>query len=116
MDRQINRADWPAFADEFSQSNQGRPISIEIVGQTLGDEMMAEETALVALDFDPQGQGTILITVGQGESVMTHTIAAPETIWLRSDQGGVAIAMEIIVRDTHQKTILRFENVESQSG
>lgn len=113
MDRQINRAEWPAFADEFSQSNQGRPISIEIVGQTLGDEAMAEETPLVALDFDPQDQGAILITVGEGETVTTHTIAAPETVWLRSDQDGIAMALEVIARDRDQQAILRFEDVES---
>lgn len=108
MNEQINRTDWPAFADQFSQSNQGRPISIEMVGQALGDETMAEKTPLVALDFDPQGQGTILITVGQGETTMTHTIPAPETVWLRSDPDGKALALEITAGDQSQ-TILRFE-------
>jgi len=110
MDNQINRADWPAFADQFSQSNQGRLVGIEIVGQVLGDETMAEKTHLVALDFDPQDQGAILITVGEGETTMTHTIAAPEIVWLRNDQDGKALALEIIARDKSQ-TILRFEDV-----
>jgi hypothetical protein len=110
MDKQINRAGWPAFADQFSQNNQGRPVCVEVASQILGDETMAEKAPLVAIDFDPQGQGTILITVGQGETTMTHTIPVPETVWLRSDQKGKASALEIIARDKSQ-TILRFEDV-----
>jgi hypothetical protein len=109
MDKQIKRADWPAFADQFSQDNQRRPVSIEIASQALGDEKMAEKTPLVAVDFDPQGQGTILVTVGRGEKTTTHTIPVPETVWLRSDPGGKALALEIIAGD-RSMTILRFED------
>jgi hypothetical protein len=109
MDTQIKRADWPAFADQFSQDNQGRPVGVEIASQALGDERMAEKIPLVAVDFDPQGQGTILVTVGQGETTMTHTIPVPETVWLRSDPGGRALALEIVA-DDQSTTILRFED------
>ena len=109
MDKQIKRADWPAFADQFSQDNQGRPVSVEIVSQDLGDERMAEKVPLVAIDFDHQGQGTFLITVGEGENTLTHTIPSPETVWLRSDPGGKALALEIMAVD-QSMTILRFED------
>ena len=110
MDKQIDRADWPAFTDQFSRNNQGRPVGVEIVGQALGGEWMAEKAPLVAIDFDHQGQGTFLITVGQGERTMTHPITVPETVWLRSDQDDKASALEIIAGDRSQ-TILRFEDV-----
>ena len=42
-----------------------------MVGQALGDEWTAQKTLLTALDFDHQGQGTFLITVGEGEKTMT---------------------------------------------
>jgi hypothetical protein len=110
MDKQFSRTDWPAFADQFSQDNQRRAVSLEIVGQDVGDEAIATKTPLVALDYDPQGQGAILITVGEGESTLTHTVTAPQTVWLRSDQKGKTLALEIIARDKSQ-TILRFEDV-----
>ena len=110
MDKQINRAGWPAFADQFSRNNQGRPVGIEIVSQDLGDERMIEKARLVAIDFDHQGQGTFLITVGQGERTMTHPITVPETVWLRSDQDDKPLAPEIMAGDRSQ-TILRFEDV-----
>ena len=110
MDKQIKRADWPAFADQFSRNNQGRPVGVEIVSQALGDERVAEEAPLVAIDFDHQGRGTFLITVGQGERTMTHPITVPETVWLRSDQDDKALALEIVAGDRSQ-TILRFEDV-----
>ena len=109
MDKQIKRADWPAFADQFSQDNLGRPVGVEIASPALGDERLAEKTPLVAIDFDPQGQGTILVTVGQGETTMTHTIPVPETVWLRSAPGGKALALEIMAAD-QSMTILRFED------
>jgi uncharacterized protein YuzE len=109
MDTQIKRADWPAFADQFSQDNQGRPIGVEIASQALGDERMAEKVPLVAIDFDHQGQGTFLITLGQGEATMTHTILAPETVWVRNDPDGKALALEIVAAD-QIVVILRFED------
>jgi hypothetical protein len=109
MDKQIKRAGWLAFADKFSRENQGRPVGVEIVSQALGDESMAERIPLIAIDFDPQGQGTVLITVGQGEETMTHTIPAPETVWLRNDPDGRALALEIIAGN-QIKAILRFED------
>jgi len=46
MNEQINRINWPAFADRFSVDNQGRPVSIEIVGQAVGEEVLTENIPL----------------------------------------------------------------------
>ena len=109
MDREILRLRWPIFADEFSEVNQGRPLSIEIVGDTLGDQEMAEATPFVALDYDDRTEAAILISVGRGEEVFTHTILNPEELWVHDDPDGTALALQVVASDG-QKTILRFED------
>lgn len=109
MNKQINRADWLAFADQFSQDNEGRPVSIEVVSQALGEERLAENIPLMALDFDPENQGAILITVNRDDEIFTHTIAAPKAIWLERTEDGWALALEVVAGDD-SRTILRFED------
>lgn len=109
MKAQINRVDWPAFADQFSLDNQGRFVSIETVGQGLGGERLAENIPLMAVDFDPENQGTILITVNRDDEIFTHTIAAPKAIWLEGTEDGKALALEVVAADG-SRTLLRFED------
>ncbi len=110
-DTQINRAEWAHFVDKFSRNNQNRPVSIEVLSQTLGDERLAQNTPLIGLDFDRQGQGKILITVGRGISTMTHAIVAPDTIWLNTGQSGKDLALEITTVDKEQ-IILSFADIK----
>jgi|GEM_PF-127497 len=108
MNEQISRGSWAAFFDQFSRDNQGRPVSIEVVGRELGAELAAQTISLIAVGFD-QRPDTILITVGQGEKTLTHTILAPKAVWLACTDNGKAWALEVVTKDNSQ-TILRFED------
>ena len=110
MNIKIDRGDWPSFADTFSENNQGRPVSIERVSETVVSETIAEKAPLVALDFDDLEPDAMLITVGtEDEEALTHTITDPQTVWLYSDAEGKALSLEILTPD-NAKTIVRFEN------
>lgn len=109
MNEQIERGNWLAFADQFSEENQGRPVSIEVVGEAVGEEPLAEKIPLMALDYDPGDQGEILITVNRDDEIFTHTIAGPTAIWLERSDDGKAIALEVVAED-ESRTILRFED------
>ncbi len=108
MNEQISRGGWLPFLEQFSQDNQGRPVSIEVVGQEWGTDLAAQTTSLIAVDFDPKSDA-ILMTVSQGEKTFTHTITAPKAIWLAYTDSGKAWALEVITKDNSQ-TILRFED------
>jgi osmotically-inducible protein OsmY len=108
MNEQISWGSWLPFFDQFSQDNQGRPVSIEVVGQEWGADLAAQTISLTAVDFDPK-LDAILLTVSRGEKTFTHTIKAPKTVWLAYADSGKAWALEVITKDNSQ-TILRFED------
>jgi len=47
--------------------------------------------------------------VNRDDEIFTHSVAAPETIWLERTGGGKALALEIVAGDD-SRTILRFED------
>jgi len=108
MNKRIERADWPAFADEFSLENRGRPLTLEMVSATLGDETIMEGAPLMALDFDPQGDGALMFGVGAGDGLTTHVVSAPKDIWLEENDEEIDVALEVIT--DQGKTILYFDD------
>jgi hypothetical protein len=108
MNKQIARADWPTFADEFSLANRRRPFTLEMVSATLGDEMLMEGAPFLALDFDPEGEGTLMFSAGGKENLTTHAVTAPQEIWLEEDEEDVDVALAVLVQDG--KVVLRFDD------
>lgn len=109
MNEQISPEDWGEFADRFSQKNQNRLVSIEIVSQSLGDEPQVERSPLMALDFDPRADQAFLITVGEGKRTFTHVIETPREVYLSTDEMGKALALSIR-KEKKDQLILRFED------
>jgi len=108
MDERIERTDWLAFADKFSQANRRRPFTLEMVSPALGDETLMEGAPFMALDFDPEGEGALMFSAGGKDGLTTHTVAAPQEIWLERDNEEIVTAMAVITQDG--KVILRFED------
>jgi len=108
MNKQIERTDWLAFADEFSQANRRRPFTLEMVSATLGDETIMEGAPFMALDFDPEGAGTLMFSAGEGENLTTHAITAPQEIWLEKNEEDVDVALAVLTQDG--KIVLRFDD------
>ena len=110
MDVKVERKEWQFFADSFSEENNGRPVTIESITQGMGDEFLAKEIALIALDFDTKGAGAAMITVGEGIETMTHTVDAPESVWFMRQASGKMQALEIVVAGG-DKLIVKFDDV-----
>ena len=111
MDMQVERKEWLFFADSFCEENNGRFVTIESVSQDRGDEMVAEKTPLIALDFDDNGDATAaLITVGEGTETFTHTLNAADAVWFKRLPNGKMAAMAIVA-NSGDKLIIRFDDV-----
>lgn len=106
MDKQIERSEWQTFVDQFSENNLNRPVTVEILSDELGDEFFAEGAPFMALDYDPKKQESLLISVGEGENLSTHTVSNPKELWVEESPEGNALALEIV--NDSGKTILRF--------
>ncbi len=108
MNQQIERADWLAFADEFSQTNRKRPFTLEMVSATLGDEIIMKDAPFMALDFDPEGEGTLMFSAGEKDELTTHAITAPHEIWLEKNEEDIDVALAVLAQDG--KVVLRFDD------
>ena len=108
MNNKIERAQWLAFADEFSQANRKRPFTLELVSETLGSQILMEKAPFMALDYDPEGEGTLMFSAGgKEEGLTTHTVTAPQEIWLETSDEEIDTALAVIAPEG--KVILRFE-------
>lgn len=111
MDKQVERKEWLFFADSFSEENNGRSVTIESVSQDMGDETLAEKTALIALDFDDkESPGAAMITVGKGTETFTHILEAPDAVWFERLGFGKIAAMEVVAANG-DRLIIRFDDV-----
>lgn len=110
MDMQVDRKEWTFFADSFSEKNNGRPVTIEQVSQDLGDEVVAEKAAFIALDINKHKDNVAMITVGAGTDTFTHALDAPNVVWTTRLDSGKTAAMEI-VSTSGDKLIVRFDDV-----
>ena len=106
--KQIPRARWEAWCDTFSSGNRGRMLRLEIVGGEVGAEAVAAATPLVAIDYDPAGQGDeMIVSYGEEADPSRHVIAAPVALWQGQDENGAVFGLEID-NAGGQKTIVTF--------
>lgn len=59
--KSLPRERWGEFFDQFSNSNRGRHISIEIISSELGDEERIQNAPLMAIVYDRPGKGNDLV-------------------------------------------------------
>ena len=87
---------WEAWCDTFTNGNRGRLIRIEIVGDELGAEPLADGAALVALDYDPAGKGKdFVISYGDEAAPSRHLVADPVALWQAQDENGLVVSLDI---------------------
>jgi len=109
INNHISPKHWEEFCDTFTEGNQGRTVSIEIVGSEVGDQALAISVPFSAIDFDTLYKGyAFILSYGSAAPLTTHTIAVPTEVWQTQDENGIVVALEIIdIEDL--KTIIKFE-------
>lgn len=87
---------WLEFFDQFSDGNRGRHISIEILGEELGDLELIQNAPLMAMVYDPPKHGNKLtIETGKDEVTYAHTIDDPKEVLTGQDANGIMLAVQI---------------------
>ncbi len=106
INTQVPREEWKEFVVTFSNGNRGRMLSLEVLDPASGDSGQLKQGKLLAIDYDPVGQGNdIVVTTGTDEVDYTHTIQAPVEVWKAQQDSGEVAALEIIDQN-NVKTIL----------
>jgi hypothetical protein len=98
---------WEKFFDQFSISNRGRHISIEIIDAELGDEELIKNAPLLAMIYDRPNKGNNLaIEVGKDEMTYGHSIDSPTEILTGENSKGEIMAIWID-EATGRKTLVK---------
>lgn len=107
--KEIEQERWVEWCGIFTNGNHGRPISIELVGDTIGAEPLVYGIAFVAIDYDTPGKGDdFVISYGTDEDPSHHTVEKPVSLWQGQDVNGQVVALEI-EDETGRHTIITLE-------
>jgi hypothetical protein len=107
--REIPRNEWPDFFDGFSRRHDGWLVTIEILDESLGDQIEVKNQKLKGIVAERRGDPkTIDILVGNSpDEGSTHIIDKPTRVWVEVTGEGAEAALEIESED-HVKTLLTF--------
>jgi Family of unknown function (DUF5335) len=98
---------WEQFFDQFSTSNRGKHIAIEIIDAELGDQELIKNAPLLAMIYDRPGKGdNLAIEVGKEQMTYGHSIDAPTEILTGENSEGEIMAIWI-AEATGRKTLVK---------
>jgi hypothetical protein len=109
--REIPREEWKAFCDRFSREHEGWLATVEILDETLGAQVEAEDLPLEGISASSKGSGGEAIEIflrAEPEGTLTHSVPDPTRLWVQSTEAGAERALE--VEAAAGKTILRFRS------
>lgn len=107
--KQIPQERWEEFCATFTNGNRGRLLSMEIIGDDVGELPLAKSAPFAAIDFDSLSKGdSFVISYGSEAPSTSHVINAPVELWEALDVNGRVVSLEIIDLSGH-KTILNFD-------
>jgi hypothetical protein len=93
--KQLPEEDWLGFFATFSTENRNSPVTVELIGPELGDQILVEGAPLMAVDYDPPDKGDNMV-ITTGEESQEHVMQGPREVWLARDELGRIEVIEIV--------------------
>jgi hypothetical protein len=108
---ELAREDWTQAVKEFSAIHEGWLVSLDILSPDIGAQPAITHLPLVGVSFEAAEGGRMTIAAGRSaDDHITHTIQAPNHVWIARTNAGADVALEIESADG-TKTILRLKTV-----
>ncbi len=109
--REIKRAEWPDFFDEFSRQYTGTPVRVEVLDAEVGAQVAANNLPLVGVSAEPNDD-TIWVAVARGaDDHITHSVEQVTHVRLEQTEAGDAQALQIESKGG-ATTLVRFKPVK----
>jgi hypothetical protein len=107
MTEKIRQADWKEFFDRISQDFLDWEISVQILSQNSGAQMLSEGLPFNGLTYENRhGHGVMELNVGSGSrNHQTHNIYEPRSVAFESHGPGGTLDIE---DDSGTKTLVNF--------
>ena len=98
--REVPKDQWATFFGDMGKPDQLSdygPITIEALGEDVGDQVVARQRPFVGVTFETKGSGAgrIEIMAGDNQSNISHTIESPKAVRLEVSDDGRVQAMQI---------------------
>ena len=108
--REIPRDEWTKFFDNLSRRQEGWQVTLEVLGQDIGDQVEERHMFLAGLTAEvaDEGDKIEIMMGGKPSSHVTHMITAPIQVDLQQTDLGVDSALQIKSADG-TTTLLHFE-------
>lgn len=107
--QELSREEWREFFEKLSNEFDGYDVTIEVVGEQLGDQLEAEKLPLAYLAYDDKDD-VFIIAVGGRDGrypALHHLIDSPQRILADSMSPDVPWAIDVIGPDTQTIVSLR---------
>ena len=115
--REIPRAQWSRFFDDFSKQHEGWIVTLEVLSPDIGDQEEVTGLPLVGISADLKDrENPIEIMVGgRPEAHVTHIINSPQHVWLKQPEEAAHEAVEIEAADG-TTTLVRFHHIPPEEA
>jgi hypothetical protein len=84
----IPEDEWVEFFDQFSKSHAGWPVTIEVLSEDAGPQLLAGDLPLQGISFDTRGTRASALHVSAGDRIdanVEHVIDMPLRIHILGD-------------------------------
>lgn len=88
--RVLPKSDWSAYFSELHKEVEGKEIKIEVIGETLGDQVLIRSSTLIGATYEPKEDALEISVKG-----MTHVVDRPQKISVL-DENGTVCAIDVI--------------------
>jgi hypothetical protein len=105
---ELPRQDWREFFEKLSKEFEGYDVTIEVVGQDIGDQVEAEKLPLNYLAYDDKDDAFIVAvggTTGRYPVVLRHIVEHPKQIWAEPLTPTTPWAIDVIGPDDTQTIV-----------
>src|SRR5215472_7028011 len=88
--REPERSSWPKYFDSVTASIEGTLVTVELMGEQLGDQTDVERLPVQAISYDPRDDVLEVAVGGRGTRypvVLRHFISSPTAISVEELEG-----------------------------
>jgi hypothetical protein len=93
--RQVPRAEWSRFFDDFSRRHEHEPATVRVLSRRLGNQVEANALALEGIVASPMGDAISIHLGGAPERHVEHPVESPEQVWVELTEDGTETAVAI---------------------
>jgi hypothetical protein len=112
---EIPKQRWESALESLARHIGERPIRVEVMGRTLGDQEMGTRLPFRGLELDPKGseRGSLTVMAGSDEAPFEHRIVDPTALHLAFNDAGEIewLAIEEKGETGIARTLIHFEQL-----